>query len=120
MSVNSMRVEKLHAELYEKMEEEQRVFVEELKTKTPDEILNRAYEYLMREDFLYEMEHINLNERQIRAMLATDTPLADLYRKWMDTEDPHKEDIKCIINNYSADGAKRLGIKDKRRDWDAR
>lgn len=120
MSVSSMRVEKLHAELFEKMQEEQRVFVEDLKTKKPDEILNRAYEYLMREDFLDEMENINLNERQVRAMLASATPLADLYRKWTETEDPHKEDIKCTINNYSAEEAERLGIKDKRKDRDAR
>lgn len=120
MSVSSMRLEKLHAELFDKMQEEQRVYIEDLKTKTPDEILNRAYEYLMREDFLDEMERIDLNERQIRAMLATDTPLADLYRKWIDTDDPHKEDIKCTINNYSAEEAERLGIKEKRRDRDAR
>ena len=120
MSVSSMRVEKLHAELFDKMQEEQRVYIEDLKTKTPDEILNHAYEYLIREDFLEEMENINLKERQIRAILATETPLADLYRKWIDTEDPHKEDIKCTINNYSADEAERLGIKDKRRDRDAR
>ena len=120
MSVSSMRVEKLHAELFEKMQEEQRVYIEDLKTKTADEILNHAYEYLIREDFLEEMENINLNERQIRAMLVTETPLADLYRKWIDTEDPHKEDIKCTINNYSADEAERLGIKEMRRDRDAR
>ena len=120
MSVTSMRVEKLHAELFDKMQEEQRVYIEDLKTKTADEILNHAYEYLIREDFLEEMENINLNERQIRAMLVTETPLADLYRKWIDTEDPHKEDIKCTINNYSADEAERLGIKEKRRDRDAR
>ena len=99
MSVSSMRVEKLHAELFEKMQEEPRVFVEELKTNTPDEILGQAYEYLMREDFLDEMEKINLPKRQIKALLASETPLADLYNKWIETEDPHMEDIKCTIKN---------------------
>ena len=36
------------------------------------------------------------------------------------TQVTHKEDIKCTINNYSADEAERLGIKEKRRDRDAR
>ena len=120
MSVSSMRIEKLHTELFEKMQEEQRVFVERLKMKTPDEILYQAYEYLIREDFLDEMENVNLNEKQVRALLAADTPLADLYRKWMDTEDPHMEDIKCTINNYSTEEAERLGVREKRRDRDAR
>ena len=120
MSVSSMRVEKLHAELFDKMQEEQRVYIEDLKTKTADEILNHAYEYLIREDFLEEMENINLNERQIRAMLVTETPLADLYRKWTETDDPHMEDIKCTIKNYSADEADRLSIAERRRDRDAR
>ena len=116
MSVYSMSVEQLYVELFEKMQEEQRIFAEELKTKTPDEILNQAYEYLMREDFLDEIEKINLPKRQIKALLASETPLADLYNKWTKTDDPHKEDIKCTINNYSAEEAERLGIKDKRRD----
>lgn len=120
MSVSSMRVEKLHTELYEKMEEEQRIFIEALKTKTSDEILSKAYEYLMREDFLEEMERINLSEIQIRAMLSTKTPLADLYNKWIDTDNPHKEDIKCTINNYSTDEAKCLQIKSKRAERDLR
>ena len=42
MCVSSMKVEKLHAELFEKMQEEQCVYIEDLKTKTADEILNHA------------------------------------------------------------------------------
>lgn len=120
MSVYSMSVEQLHVELFEKMQEEQLVFVEELKTKTPDEILNQAYEYLMREDFLDEMEKIDLPKRQIKALLASETPLADLYSKWTETEDPHMSDIRCAIQNYSADEADRLKISDKRRDRESR
>ena len=71
MSIHSMRVDQLHAELYEKMEEEQRVFVEKLKEKTPDEILKSAYEYIIREDFLAEMSCSTLPERQVRAMLES-------------------------------------------------
>ena len=49
MSVSSMRVEKLHAELFDKMQEEQSVYIEDLKTKTADEILNHAYESTLHE-----------------------------------------------------------------------
>lgn len=44
------------------MEEEQRVYVEDLKKQKLDEILNLPYGYFMREVFLDEMEFINLNE----------------------------------------------------------
>ena len=80
MSVNSMRAEKLHAEFFGKMQEEQHAFVENLKTKTTGEIVNYAYESLIHENFLDEMELINLTERQIREMLATENLLAYLYR----------------------------------------
>lgn len=80
MSVSSMRVEELHAEHYNKLQEEQHVFVEKIKTKTTEGIFNYAYVYLIHENFLDEMELINLNERQIRSMLATKNPLAYLYR----------------------------------------
>lgn len=115
-----MKAEKLHAKLYEKMEEEQRVYVENLKTKTPDEILKRAYEYLIREDFLAEMEFSTLPERQIRAMLDSQTPMADLYCKWLDTEEPHMQNIRDTISSHSIEEADRLGIKGNRRDRDAR
>ena len=120
MSIHSMRVDQLHAELYEKMEEEQRVFVEKLKEKTPDEILKSAYEYIIREDFLAEMSCSTLPERQVRAMLDSQTPIADLYRKWIETEDPHMQDIGDTISRHSDEEADRLGIKDKRRDRNAR
>ncbi|MBQ9750991.1 MAG: DUF3848 domain-containing protein [Clostridia bacterium] len=120
MSVSSMRVEKLHAELFEKMQEEQRVFIEELKTKTPDEILEKAYEYIIREDILEEMSGLDLSEKQVKALLASQMPLADLYAKWEDTSTPHMDDIRDIIEKHSEEEAERLGIKEKRRDRDAR
>ena len=120
MSFNSTKVEQLNADLYVRLAEEQRMFVEELKAKTPEEILKGAYEYIVREDFLAEMEFTTLPERQVKAMLESKTPMSDLYRRWMDTEDPHMQDIRDTISSHSKDEADRLGIKDKRKDRAAR
>ena len=51
-----MNKEQLSLKLYEKMEVEQNAFKEELLTLTPEQILLKAHEYIMREDILALME----------------------------------------------------------------
>ena len=41
---------KLKQELYDKLEKEYNDFIEDLKTKTPDEIINKSYEKVMKEE----------------------------------------------------------------------
>ena len=51
-----MTVEELNTELYERMFEEQERFRSELLGKSPQEVLDHAYEYVMREDLLLSQE----------------------------------------------------------------
>ena len=71
-----MTVEELHTELYERMFEEQEQFRSELLGKSPQEVLDHAYEYVMREDLLLSLEYNDLSEKQCRALLKSKTPLS--------------------------------------------
>lgn len=120
MSLSSMRIEELHDELYEKMEEEQCQYVEELKTATAEEVLEKAYEYVTRQDILDEMCELELTKRQVQALLKSPTPLSDLYRKWESMKIPPTGEYQLVIETCANEKAERLGIKDKSRDRDAR
>ena len=94
-----MNREDLNTALYEKMEAEQNTFRDWLKGQPPEEILNHAYEYTIREDIVAEMSGYELTEAQATALLASDTPLADVFKEYRNTETNHMDDIRDCIDN---------------------
>ena len=88
--------------LYEKMAAEQDTSRYWLKSQSPEEVLNHAYEYTVREDIVMAMEELELSDNQAQALLDSPSPLADVYRHfekletgYMDEEfDKHQDAIK--------------------------
>lgn len=78
-----MNNKELNQELYNKLVEEENRFVEDLKKRTVEDILMHGYafEFTMRQDILFVMEYLELSDAQARALLMSDTPLEDLYRR---------------------------------------
>ena len=68
--------------LYEKMAAEQDKFRDWLKSQPAAEVLNHAYEYTVREDILMAMEELGLPQSRAAALLASPSPLADVYARW--------------------------------------
>lgn len=84
----------LNTQLYQKMFSEQETFREELMDLPPGEVLKRAYEYVCREDILLSLEYNDLSPKQAKALLQSDTPLTDVFKKWESWEnDHHMENI---------------------------
>lgn len=83
--------------LYEKMSYEQDDFRKWLLSQPPEEILNHAYEYAMREDILMAMETERLTDSQAQALLNSATPLSDVYRYFERTETDHMNEIRDSI-----------------------
>ena len=97
-----MTTEQLQTTLYDRMATEQQKFKSWLLAQPPDEILGHACEYSVREDILMELEPDDvLTEAQIRALLKSSTPLADLYRAWEKTETHHMEDVQSVIEKHA-------------------
>ena len=65
-----MTNEELNTALYEKMFAEQETYRAWLLSQPPEEILNHAYEYTVREDILMSMEYHNLPDAQAKAPYA--------------------------------------------------
>lgn len=83
----------LNTELYQKMFAEQEAFRAKLLSMSPQEILEYAYEFVAREDILLSLEYSDLSAKQAKALLQTDTPLADIFVKWEKRETDHMTDI---------------------------
>ena len=88
-----MTNEELNTALYKKMFAEQEQFEDWLLSQTPREILNHAYEYVMREDILLSLEYNDLTDRQAAALLKSPTPLDDIFHQFEKTESSHMEEV---------------------------
>ena len=83
--------------LYEKMAAEQDKFRDWLKSQPPEEILNHAYEYTVREDILMAMEELDLPQSRATALLASPSPLADVYKEFADRETSYMDVVRDSI-----------------------
>ena len=88
-----------NAALYEKMAAEQGKYRDWLKSQSPGEVLNHAYEYTVREDIVMAMEELELTDAQAQAMLDSPTPLAGVYRHFEKLETGHMDVIRDSIES---------------------
>ena len=88
-----MTNEELNTALYEKMFAEQETYRAWLLSQPPEEILNHAYEYTVREDILMSLEYHDLPDAQAKALLKSPSPLADVFADWENKETGHMDDI---------------------------
>ena len=95
-----MDAEKLNQALYEKMAAEQERYRHVLLGQTPEEVLNHAYEYAMREDILMGMEDLDLSEKEAAALLESSTPLADVYEDFRN-RDGHMDFVRECIEDLA-------------------
>ena len=65
-------------QLYEKLCQEQAAFRDELLALPPEQILDKAWEYLVREDILLTMEYNELDDEQAKALLELPDAMSDL------------------------------------------
>lgn len=88
-----MTNEERNTALYQKMFAEQEKFRDWLKGQSPEEILNHAYEYTVREDILLSLEYHKLSDAQADALMKSPSPLADVFRDFEKRETDHMETI---------------------------
>ena len=94
-----MTNEQWNTTLYKQMFTEQEQFRDWLLAQPPEEILNHAYEYVMREDVLLSLEHNDLTYAQAAALLASPAPLADVYKELDYVESSHMEEVwSCVVD----------------------
>ena len=108
--------DELETQLHEKMSQENEVFLAEMKTQSPDEIISHAYEIACRDNLLFLFEdETGLSERQLAVLNEFEDPLSQLYTDWLsrdtDEMDAFRDSIACC-----ADDILRKRVEEKYRD----
>lgn len=97
-----MKKENLHAKLYDKAYQEQEDYITHLKTLSPKEIIENAYEKVIRDDILLIFEsNDGLSLEQIKALLQLEYPLASCYHEWLNNDSSHMEILKDTVAEFS-------------------
>lgn len=84
--------------LYERAKAEFDAHMEELAALPPREILEHAYEKIIKKEFLGLLE-VGVDEWETDALLACEQPLATLYSEWLDNDYPFLDDIRDTLND---------------------
>lgn len=101
-----MTTEQLSRTVYEKMYAEQQDFRKSLLSMKPEDILDQAYVYAVREDILYAMENTELSTQQAYAILATETPLAQVFKTYLSKDTDYMEHVYGSLESFANDMAK--------------
>lgn len=104
----------LNKALYQKMFAEQETYREWLLSQPSEEILNHTYEYTVREDILTSMEYHDLPDAQARALLASPSPLADVFADWENKETGYMDDIWQTVEERAKAEAQKQQKKEQK------
>lgn len=94
-------------QLCEKMRVEQSAYCLWLTAQTPEEILNHAYEYSVREDIILATEEMNLPLARVRALLKSPAPLADVYKDFSKLETDYMSIVAQCVEDRADDLLKK-------------
>lgn len=98
-----MSNETMNTALYETMSAEQGKFRDWLLAQPPEEILHHAYEYTVREDLMMAMEELDLSHGQAAALLASPSPLGDLFKDYEKQETDYMDTIRYCLENRAGE-----------------
>lgn len=98
-----MDLEKLRNVLYEKASKEQEFYYAELKKMSQEQIIEKAYEIVMREDIMIVFEDESLSDKQVEALVKLDYPLSACYDEWQKTDVSYMDRIRDVIDDFAND-----------------
>lgn len=107
-----MNNEELNTALYKKMFAEQEAYKSWLQAQPTKDVLEHAYEYVMREDILLSLENNDLSDRYATVLLKMDQPLAAIFNKLEHTESPHMEHVWECVQQCAYDAVEAEKVKD--------
>ena len=88
--------------LEKKLEKEFNAFREKLKTKSPEEIIDKAYELIVKEEIKEELKNMKLHDQEKVIMIDQDDLLTEFYHDWLDTDVPLGDVLKDTLEESVA------------------
>lgn len=92
---------------------EQERYQNELLGLPASEILDHAYAYTIREDILLSLEYNDMTDKQCLALLKIDKPLEAVFSNWENSESPHMECIRNMIEHTANEQIRQDFLKQR-------
>lgn|GEM_PF-6528609 len=83
--------------LYDRMNRELNDFLDELRGKTPQEIIDAAFAIVIRQDILLLFDDHDFEKRQLDVLLTLEKPLSCLYEAWFDSDASYMEQLREVV-----------------------
>lgn len=99
--------------LYEKVQVEYDSFIEELKTRPAEEVIEKAYEKVIKEEMVSICEFAEREQKEARALYLEKNPLDRMYRDWLKSDVSYVEMLEDSVDD-SAKAAFREYRENKR------
>jgi hypothetical protein len=106
--------EEFNAELYEKVSAEFEEYKNNLLLMSPEQILEHAYDYAIREDIVLALEYFDLHARQAQALLKADSVLSAVVEKWEGWKSNYMESIQEAIESKANEMSRAEYLKEVR------
>lgn len=107
----------IREQLWEKASKEQSEYTAELQKLTPEQIIEKCYETVMREDILltfeYECNSPQLSNEQVKALLKMKYPIDACYNAWQKSDVTYMDRIQETVDKFSEKEAKKESEKQK-------
>ncbi len=85
-----------------KLDNEYKSLCDELKRKSKEEIINRAYELTVKDELKEEIKNMDLYDKEILIMTEQKDLLNEFYHDWLDTDVPLGEVLRNTIEESVA------------------
>ena len=109
----------IREQLWEKASKEQSEYTAELQKMTPEQIIEKCYETVMREDILltfeYECNSPQLSNEQVKALLNMKYPIDACYNAWQKSDVTYMDRIQETIDEFSDKEAQKAYNKQKKK-----
>ena len=106
--------EELNEELYKKARAEFEAYKNNLLAMSPEQILEHAYDYAIREDIVLALEYFDLHARQAQALLKADSVLSAVVEKWEGWKSNYMESIQEAIESKANEMSRAEYLKEVR------
>lgn len=94
--------------LYKKLSEEYDSFIADLKTRSPEYIIESAYESVIKGDLLAVFEYTNYTQDEAKALFELSYPLDAIYQAWLKNDLTYMDLLKITIDNRIESALKEI------------
>ena len=94
--------EQMEQQVYHRASQELDAFLNALKDKTPEQIINRAYEICTKQDLLTILENDEFTQSVWQVLCKLEHPLDAVYQHWLCCDDSRMSELRDTVADYAA------------------